>query len=96
MTLLTVELLTKQFAGRDRPAVNEVSFEVQAGATVGIVGESGSGKSTLARCVAGLIEADSGSVRLNGVEVRRHARSGYCGAICRWCSRTHSRHSARV
>jgi len=69
MTVLAVERLTKQFAGRDSPAVNAVSFEVQTGATVGIVGESGSGKSTLARCVAGLIRADSGSVRLNGVEV---------------------------
>lgn len=69
MTLLTVERLKKQFPGRERPAVNEVSFEVQTGATVGIVGESGSGKSTMARCVAGLIGADSGSVRLNGAEV---------------------------
>ncbi|WP_172705854.1 ATP-binding cassette domain-containing protein, partial [Variovorax paradoxus] len=47
-------------------ALNGVSFEVQAGRSVGIVGESGSGKSTIARLVMALDKPTSGSVKLEG------------------------------
>ena len=47
-------------------AVDDVSFDLCAGNTVGIVGESGSGKSTLARILLGIERADSGSVSLRG------------------------------
>ncbi|MDR5699032.1 ATP-binding cassette domain-containing protein [Agromyces aerolatus] len=69
MTLLRVTDVTKQFPGSERRAVDAVSFDLDAGATLGVVGESGSGKSTLARCVAGLIDPDRGSVTLNGTEI---------------------------
>ncbi|WP_204358725.1 ABC transporter ATP-binding protein [Streptosporangium sp. 'caverna'] len=49
-----------------RRVVDDVSFEVCPGETVGIVGESGSGKTTVARLVLGLLEPVSGGVRLNG------------------------------
>jgi len=47
-------------------ALNGVSFEVQAGQSVGIVGESGSGKSTIARLVMALDTPTSGTVSLEG------------------------------
>jgi len=61
-------------------AVDEVSFAVHRGETVGLVGESGSGKSTVGQIVLGLTAADSGTVALDGAdwsvlpERRRRAR----------------------
>jgi peptide/nickel transport system ATP-binding protein len=43
-------------------AVDDVSFEHEAGKILAIVGESGSGKTTVARCLSGLLEQDSGRI----------------------------------
>ncbi|KIC47993.1 oligopeptide/dipeptide ABC transporter ATP-binding protein [Tateyamaria sp. ANG-S1] len=50
-------------------AVNGISFQLEAGKTLGIVGESGCGKSTLIRSVAGLTPLQAGTVQLDGETV---------------------------
>ena len=47
-------------------AVEDISFQVQRAATLGIVGESGCGKTTLVRAIAGLVEASGGEIILEG------------------------------
>ncbi|HCY88438.1 MAG TPA: peptide ABC transporter ATP-binding protein, partial [Desulfobacteraceae bacterium] len=47
-------------------AVDDVSFTVARGETLGIVGESGCGKTTLGRCIMGLHSPTSGKIRLEG------------------------------
>src|SRR3546814_19130156 len=72
--LLTVENLTKRFPlsngflGRQRRvvhAVENLSFTVGRGETLGLVGESGCGKSTVGKAILKLHEPTEGSIRLN-------------------------------
>ena len=77
--ILEVEALAKHFtlgnglrlggrAGIVR-AVDDVSFSVKRGETLGLVGESGCGKSTLGRMIVGLEAPTSGSIRLDGEDM---------------------------
>ncbi|MCW2953499.1 MAG: transporter ATP-binding protein [Conexibacter sp.] len=82
--------LVKRYRGPDgitRTVVDDVSFELAAGETLGVVGESGSGKTTTARIALALTEPDGGQVLLNGgpwtavPERRRRARRRQIGVV---------------
>jgi ATP-binding cassette subfamily B protein len=57
-------------ANGDAPTLRGVSFSVERGQTVAIVGRTGSGKTSLARLVNRIFDASSGSVLVDGVDVR--------------------------
>ena len=81
VTLLKVEGLKKYFSvgqglitarfGKSVKAVDDISFEVEEGETLGLVGESGCGKSTTGRCINRLLEPTEGSIHFGDTDVRK-------------------------
>jgi oligopeptide/dipeptide ABC transporter ATP-binding protein len=76
-TLVAIRNLTREFHSRPGlfgkrrvlRAVSDVSLDIPAGRVTGVVGESGCGKSTLARLVLRLLDASSGSVAFDGIDL---------------------------
>ena len=58
------------YPGAEQPVLSDVSFTVRQGQTTAIIGSTGSGKTTLVNLLPRLFDATSGSVRVNGVDVR--------------------------
>ncbi len=77
MALVEVDCVGKSYPRRVglrtemRPVVENVSFPIEAGETLGLVGESGSGKTTVARMILGLVKPTSGCVRVDGIDVAK-------------------------
>ncbi len=82
--LLSIKNVSKRFTVGSRfsstglkivHAVDNVSFDVRPGETLGLVGESGCGKSTLGRCIARLYEPSSGAILFEGEDIAKKTLS---------------------
>ena len=68
-TALAFDQVTFRYAEGGAPALKDVSFSLERGATLGVLGGTGSGKSTLANLIPRFYAASVGSVKINGVNV---------------------------
>ncbi len=67
--LVELRDVTFGYAGSERPVLHDLTLSFRPGRTTGIIGGTGSGKSTLLRLVPRLLDATTGEVRVNGVNV---------------------------
>ena len=67
---VSFEHVTFRYPGTEHPALKDVSFTVKEGTVTGLVGPSGGGKSTAASLIPRFWDAESGHVRIGGVDVR--------------------------
>jgi len=76
--MLEIRHLEVSFPGKPPvKAVNDVSFDVYKGETLGLVGESGSGKTTLGRAILGLVSIQSGSVLYGDKDLTQLSQGGW-------------------
>lgn len=71
-SMLNLEKIIKQYDGAK--AVNQISFNVNKGDIYGFLGPNGAGKTTTIRMIMGIIQPDSGSIKLNGKNINSFAR----------------------
>ncbi|MEZ9697784.1 lipid A ABC transporter ATP-binding protein/permease MsbA [Vibrio sp. 10N.261.46.E12] len=67
---VAVKDVTFTYEGAEKPALDKVSFNIPKGKTVALVGRSGSGKSTIANLFTRFYDVDSGSIELDGHDIR--------------------------
>ncbi|WP_168124016.1 ABC transporter ATP-binding protein [Paenibacillus sp. HB172176] len=73
--------VTYSYPGAERPAVERISFRAEPGKVTAIIGGTGSGKSTLINLVPRFFDVQSGSLRVDGVDVREWTQEQLRAAI---------------
>jgi D-methionine transport system ATP-binding protein len=72
--MITLERLSKVYAGEGQPALDDINLVVPKGAVYGILGRSGAGKSTLIRCLNLLERPTSGRIIMNGQDITTYTQ----------------------
>ncbi|KQR97596.1 ABC transporter [Williamsia sp. Leaf354] len=66
-----------RYAGASADALGRVSLDIPAGTSLALVGETGAGKSTIVKLLARFYDPTTGSVRMDGTDIRRHPLAAY-------------------
>ncbi len=74
---MSVERLVYRYSSDRDAALNGVSFPLERGQVMALVGANGSGKSTLLACLAGLLQPQAGSIKLDDHDIRQFSRVDY-------------------
>lgn len=69
---IKVQDVTFTYQGKEKPALKQVSFDIPVGKTVALVGRSGSGKSTIANLFTRFYDVDSGTICLDGHDIKEY------------------------
>lgn len=84
--MIKVNQVTKAYDRGMKPAIENISFQVEAGQIHGLIGPNGSGKTTLIKCMTGILKADRGDILLDGEPVYDNPnvkkRIGYVADNC--------------
>lgn len=71
--VLHVENLVKTYLNKQKPAVENVSFTINAGEIVGLLGHNGAGKSTTIKCITGVLPYEGGKITICGKDNKKHS-----------------------
>lgn len=77
LTEIVLKDVSYRYSASEPVILNSINLRIAAGSHVGITGESGGGKSTLIKIILGLIKPTSGSVTINGVDIRDFGYRNY-------------------
>ncbi|MEA5573572.1 ABC transporter ATP-binding protein [Calothrix sp. UHCC 0171] len=72
---IILDKLTFQYPNATKKALDEISFTIRKGESIGIIGKSGSGKTTLVDVILGLFTPQSGDIKVDGVSVYDNLRA---------------------
>lgn len=73
--MLEIKNIKKSFGNKE--VLKDVSFSVGEGAIVCLLGNNGAGKTTIINCILRMIKADSGTILLNGRDIRKYTNAEY-------------------
>ncbi|HMF31130.1 MAG TPA: ABC transporter ATP-binding protein, partial [Candidatus Lokiarchaeia archaeon] len=65
--------VTFTYPGNTTPALRNVSFEINPNQTIAIIGTTGSGKTTITKLISRLYDVDSGSIKIDGIDIREYS-----------------------
>lgn len=72
--MLSIKNFTKTYKG-GKKAVDNISIEVEAGDIYGFIGHNGAGKTTTIKAVVGIHDFDSGSITINGLDIKKNEQA---------------------
>ena len=70
--MLRIEHLSKQYGGKDRKAVDDLTLHIQPGEIYGFIGHNGAGKTTTLKSCAGILRFDAGDIKIDGISIKEN------------------------